>query len=94
MKFTPIYGRGTCCFLWCQILALDLALKDPNHWFKVAIMGYQICCWKWLVEWVILGQYHSRCGINQPKRITLACSQVLGRCFRASFVKFGGEMKH
>jgi hypothetical protein len=31
--------RGTCCFLWCLILALDSNWKDLNHWFKVAIMA-------------------------------------------------------
>jgi hypothetical protein len=30
--------RGTCCLLWCLILALDSNRKNLNHWFEVAIM--------------------------------------------------------
>jgi hypothetical protein len=33
------YGRGTSCFYWCQILALNLIRKDSNHLFRVAIMA-------------------------------------------------------
>jgi len=32
-------GRGTCCLLWRQILALDSKQKDPNYSFKVVIMA-------------------------------------------------------
>jgi hypothetical protein len=73
--------------------AFDLTLKDLNRWFKVAIMSCQICCRKWLVGLATLGWCPSYCGVNWPERITLMCSQVLGRHLRASFAKFSGEMK-
>jgi hypothetical protein len=41
--------------------------KDLNRWFKVAIMGYQICYRKELVGLATLGRCHSRCGVNRLK---------------------------
>jgi hypothetical protein len=35
-------GRGTCCLLWCQILALNSVGRDPNHWLKVGTRNCQI----------------------------------------------------
>jgi hypothetical protein len=60
----------------------------------MTIMDYQICYKRGLVEFAILGRYHSRCGVNRPERITLAYIQVLDYHFHESFVKFDGEMKH
>jgi hypothetical protein len=56
-------GRGTFCLMWCQILALDLTRKELNCQFKVAIMGYQICCRKGLVGLATLERCHNHCGV-------------------------------
>jgi hypothetical protein len=42
--------------------------KDLNHWFKVAITGYQICYRKELVGLATLGRCHNHYGVNQPKK--------------------------
>ena len=44
-------GGGTFCFYWYQILALDSNWKDPNRWFKVVIMNYQIFIVKGYLCW-------------------------------------------
>jgi len=37
-------GRGMFGLHLFQILALGSTRKDLNYWFKVGIIGYQICC--------------------------------------------------
>jgi hypothetical protein len=36
-------GRGQSCLHWVKLSALDLVGKDPNRWFKVGMVHYQIC---------------------------------------------------
>jgi len=49
---------------------------------------------KGFVGLAILGRCHNHCGVNRPGRTTLGCSQMLGHRLNASFVKFGGEIRH
>ena len=51
-------GKGTLCLFWYRILAIGFTWKNPNHWFKVAMMNCQFCSWKWLVRLATLGRCH------------------------------------
>jgi hypothetical protein len=79
-------GRGTLCLFWYRISNLGSTRKNPNHWFKVAMMNCQFCAWKWLVGLATLGQCHCLCSLDQPKLLTLSCSQVSGDRLHASFI--------
>jgi hypothetical protein len=41
-------------------------------------------------ELASLGQRHDVCGVNQPKRTTLVCSQMSGDHFDSGVIKFDG----
>jgi len=47
-----------------------------------------------MVGLATLRRCHNHCAINQLEKIILGYSQMLGHCFRATFVKFDGEMRH
>ena len=95
MKIKSIYRRwkGTFFLFQCKISALGSSRKHPNHRLKVAMMNCQFCAGKWLVGLANLGRCHHLCSLNQPKRLTLACSQVSQDHLRVHFIQFGEETR-
>jgi len=69
---------------------LDLVGKDPNRLFKVAPLSCLICR-KRLPE---LTSLRNRRAVIHPEPFTWGCKKTAGDPFRASFVRFDGEIKH
>ena len=63
-----------------KMLALDSVGKDPNHWFKVASLSCQI--------------YRKRLPELTSSRRPWDFRRTTGDPYRASFVRFDGEIKH
>jgi len=57
------------------------------------MMNYQFCVGKWLVGLAILGRCHRLYSLDQPKRITLACSKVSQDRLRVRFIHFSEETR-
>jgi hypothetical protein len=79
-------GRGTLCLLWCKLSTLGSTRKHLNHWFKVVMMNCQFCAGKMVGRVATLGRCHRLYSLDQSERFILACSQVSGDRFRASFI--------
>jgi len=72
--------------------ALDSIGKDPNHWLKVASMSCQIYR-KRLPELTSSRRRRCRRAVIHPATFTWGCRRTAGDPFRASFVRFDGEIK-
>jgi hypothetical protein len=83
-------GRGQSCLHWKKIASLDSIGKDPDRWFKVGVLSYQICGKK-LTELASSGQCRHRWVVIQLERAIWGCREIAEDHFRARFVKFHGR---
>jgi len=72
--------------------SLDSVGKDPNRWFKVASLSCQICR-KRLPALTSSRRPRWRRVVIHPATFTWGCRGTVGDPFRASCVRFDGEIK-
>jgi hypothetical protein len=95
MKIKSIYR-------WWKRDTLSLLVQNPSPWFDPKASQplaqssndeLSILQEKWLVGLATLGRCHHLCSLDQPERLTLACSQVSHNHFHVRFIQFGEETR-
>jgi hypothetical protein len=95
MKIKSIYR------LWKRD-TLSLMVQNLNPWFDPKASQplaqssndeLSVLQEKWLVRLATLGRCHHLCNLDQPERLTLACSQVSQDRLCVRFIQFGEETR-